>query len=53
MAGLRRVTRFGWGIVSSWPAFTALGILALSFGTGANTTIFKLIDTFLLQPILR
>ncbi|MEP7346562.1 MAG: ABC transporter permease, partial [Gemmatimonadaceae bacterium] len=33
------------------PAFTAVAILSLGLGIGANTTIFTLIDTLVLRPL--
>jgi choline-glycine betaine transporter len=41
--------RYGIRILSRTPVITAVAILSLALGIGANSTIFSLIDTVVLR----
>jgi predicted permease len=43
--------RYGVRMMIKNPGFTAVAVLTLAFGIGANTAIFSLIDVLLLKPI--
>jgi len=43
--------RFGWRQLLKRPIFTALAIISMALGIGANTAIFSLIETVLLRPL--
>lgn len=42
--------RHGWRLLVSHPVFAGAAILTLALGTGANTAIFSVVNTVLLQP---
>jgi len=43
--------KYGSRMLRSAPAFTAVAVLSLAFGIGANTAIFSVMDAFLLKML--
>jgi predicted permease len=43
--------RYGWRLMLSRPAFTAIAILTLGLGIGANVTIYTWVQALLLRPM--
>ncbi len=43
--------RYGWRTMTANKAFSALAVLSLALGIGANTAIYSLMESILLRPL--
>jgi macrolide transport system ATP-binding/permease protein len=51
MTGLSEDLRYGFRALAKHRGFTAVALLSLALGIGANTTIFTLVNAILLRPL--
>ena len=51
LENLARDVRYGVRVLRKTPVFTAIAVLSLAIGIGANTAVFSLLDTILLRML--